>query len=78
MRWHRIFLAIVLAAVGLSTAELRAQGTKEDYSRSAALSVASLGEVWNSRIAPNWLADGKRFWYRKVFAGGLEFVLVDA
>ena len=78
MRWHRICLAIVLAAVGLSTAELRAQGTKEDYSRSAALSVASLGEVWNSRIAPNWLADGKRFWYRKVFAGGLEFVLVDA
>jgi len=37
-----------------------------------------LGVVKNAGVAPNWLGDSDRFWYRRDGANGEEFVLVDA
>ncbi|HIA20599.1 MAG TPA: hypothetical protein EYN70_14490, partial [Planctomycetaceae bacterium] len=45
---------------------------------SLVLSGSALGEIYKSRISPQWSADNSHFWYRNNLAkGAREFVLVD-
>ena len=67
-------LAVMLAATGL-----HAQGTQADYDRANHLAESVKNKVFRATIAPHWLGDNKRFWYRNDLAEGhREFVLVDA
>ncbi len=55
-----------------------AQGTWEDYERAERFlrpNVDSL--VLNERVAPNWITDTDRFWYRQELPEGKQFLLVD-
>ena len=47
-----------------------AQGTRADYERSAARRRRTEGTVFKARVAPQWDADGNRFWYRNDLPGG--------
>ncbi len=56
-----------------------AQGSKEDYERAMAWSDLTGNKLFRTGIQPNWLPDGKRFWYRvETGSDKHEFVLVDA
>ena len=73
-----IFPALLLARHALtersSPAEVAAAYHRADaYSRETAAKVAML------RLEPNWIEDGKAFWYRRdLVGGGAEFVRVDS
>jgi dipeptidyl aminopeptidase/acylaminoacyl peptidase len=57
----------------------RAQGTKEDYERSARLYALTQNKVFKAAVEPHWFAGNDRFWYRNDLADkAREFVLVDA
>jgi dipeptidyl aminopeptidase/acylaminoacyl peptidase len=58
-------------------ASAAAQGTLADYERADSFNARTRGMVVDVAEAPNWLADGHRFWYRKSVSGGSRFVLVD-
>ncbi len=72
----------VLAVLTLALAAAprpRAQGTRADYERAANLRAQADGKLRKGWIEAQWLADGKRFWYKNDLAeGGSEFVFVDA
>ncbi|MCL4202131.1 MAG: DPP IV N-terminal domain-containing protein [Pirellulaceae bacterium] len=55
------------------------QGTRADYQRAAELPRRASGKVFRADVRPNWLNDGRHFWYR-VDTGprSHEFVQVDA
>jgi dipeptidyl aminopeptidase/acylaminoacyl peptidase len=66
----------VLVLVGCTAAY--AQGTREDYVRAEQFlrpNVDSL--VLNERVAPNWIAETDRFWYRRDLPDGKQFLLVN-
>ncbi|MGD2217444.1 MAG: DPP IV N-terminal domain-containing protein [Gemmatimonadales bacterium] len=73
----RVALSLAaLVLVGCTAAY--AQGTREDYQRAERFlrpSVDSL--VLNERVAPNWIAETDRFWYRRELPDGKQFLLVD-
>jgi len=55
-----------------------AQGTREDYERAEQFLRPNVERlVLNERVAPNWIAETDRFWYRKELADGKQFLLVD-
>lgn len=75
--FHLIFWAVVVMGSGRDACV--AQGTKEDYQRSAELRRQIENKVYKQRIRATWFADERRFWYRNDLAGGRrEYVLVDA
>lgn len=82
--WHAVFRprhAPFLAALCLALSPLStpAQGTRADYDRAANLSQRFATKVFRQRVAPHWLADTNRFWYRNDLPGGRrEFILVQA
>ncbi len=73
-----VFLAVFLAAqIPVPTA--RAQGSRADYDRAMSLAARTENTVFRSRIRPEWLPGGSRFWYRVDTGPGThEFVQVDA
>jgi dipeptidyl aminopeptidase/acylaminoacyl peptidase len=61
------------------TLALYGQGSAEDYQRARQLQERWRDLVSRTQLDPNWLPDGKRFWYRlDLGRGAAEFVLVDA
>src|SRR4029078_9262720 len=56
---------------------LVAQGTLDDYRRSAAVTQRLAGLTVDVAQMPTWIG-ATRFWYRKSVKGGNEFVVVDA
>ena len=56
---------------------LVAQGTLDDYRRSAAVTQRLAGLTVDVAQMPTWIGP-TRFWYRKSVKGGNEFVVVDA
>ena len=70
---------MILFAMILSPAFSRAQGTKEDYDRSARLRELTQGKVFKAAVDPHWFANNDRFWYRNDLPDkAREFILVDA
>lgn len=70
---------LALACLGASGTQLHAQGSRSDYDRALSLAQRTENKVFRSRVRPQWLPDGARFWYRiDTGPGSHEFVLVDA
>ncbi len=76
-------------AVGLSAALLSwgafavvqagDEGSKAAYARAEGLRESTRNTVFRDSVHPQWLADGRRFWYRNDLADDArEYVLVDA
>src|SRR5690606_20825197 len=74
---RRALATALLTLLALWPAGGQAQGTAEDYARSASLASRLRGTVYDVAESPTWLANN-RFWYRKSVQGGNAFVLVDA
>ena len=71
--------ALIGGALLLAPATGRAQGTKADYERAAALPGRTGDKVFKSGVRPHWFAANTRFWYVNHLADGTrEFVVVDA
>ena len=67
------------AAVWLFPVQMLAQGTVSDYQRAQQFLPGNLRQsVFFADVAPHWIKDTDRFWYRRVDANGVQFVLVDA
>ncbi len=70
---------IVSAAFCVIASAVFAQGTREDYQRSAAIGKITANKVFRDRVRPQWLQGNTKFWYRVDLAdGGVEYILVDA
>ena len=70
-----LLLVVALAALASWPVALRAQA---DYPRAEqALTWNELRLVYGDYIAPQWMPDGTRFWYRVTTPRGAEFILVD-
>jgi dipeptidyl aminopeptidase/acylaminoacyl peptidase len=66
---------ICLLSLSLS---VLAQGTRSDYERANALSRRFAGKVFRASVAPQWIGESGRLWYRSDLPGGRrEFILVD-
>ncbi len=64
--------------VGLALAPASAASQAVDYNRAERfLSWHTSGMVSGDQVSPNWLEDGRRFWYRNSLGEGHEFVVVD-
>lgn len=58
---------------------IKAQGTLEDYQRASRFETGAQRRlVTDSHIAPHWIEETSRFWYRTSGSDGSQFVLVDA
>src|SRR5262249_12401042 len=58
---------------------LKADGSKDDYDRAAALRENSRNKEFHDRVTPNWTSGGKQFWYEVTTGPGQhEWILVDA
>ena len=67
------------AQTGNEPADGAAVVTAEDYARAERWLRHRVGSlVRNVFVAPHWIGDGDRFWYRRETAEGHEIVLVDA
>ncbi len=74
----KIFSFLALAAF-LFTQNIFAGGNAEDYSRAQSLARHTEGKVFRDAVAPHWLPDNQRFWYRVATGPNAhEYVLVDA
>jgi dipeptidyl-peptidase 4 len=74
-------LAVSIASITLLlfSAAAHAQGSRGDYERAAAIAQRVQGKVLNARIAPVWLEEGQRLWYRlDQPGGGRRWLLADA
>jgi len=91
-RWHRpaaraALCATALAAISALSHEATAQIPAAAAARQAAPINYSRAEqllnwhttllVSGDEVAPQWLPDGNRFWYRNKTGSGAEFVLID-
>ena len=71
-------LSLVLLFVALPASILPAQGTREDYQRSAELRKRFSGKVFRDRVRLKWFANDQGGWYQVDLGDGKrEFVLVD-
>ena len=71
-----LFLFLAMSAITLHPAA--GQGSKVDYERAFNLAKRVDNKVFRDRVEPNWLPDGKQFWYRvETGPGQHEIVLVD-
>ncbi len=82
-RVRRLDSPLLVCAIWLlllvSARPVVAQGTSADYRRAAGLRERMQGKVFRDEVRPNWLGDGRHFWYRvETGPGKHEFVLVDA
>jgi dipeptidyl-peptidase-4 len=78
IRFHQSF-GFVFLFLAVFTPFAPAQGTAADYERAGKLFALTQKKVYRDRVAPHWLADNRRFWYRNDLPGGkTEFILVDA
>ena len=72
-----ILACIVIASVLVPC--LAAQGTREDYERAQQFLPGNLRHVFYlADVNPHWIQKTSRFWYRKAYPNGSEFILVDA
>ncbi len=72
-RFFAMTFLLLLQAVVLG------QGTKAEYARALALSQATAGKVFRTKVEPQWLPGGDSFWYRvEIERGKWEHVMVDA
>ena len=70
-------LLMVLLLFPIARAE--AQGRGEDYQRAEQFLPGNLRHrIYIADVAPHWIANKNRFWYRKQGTGATEFLLVDA
>src|ERR1700722_2686602 len=73
MRTYSLAIALAVPMVVL------AQGTISDYERAQQFLPGNLRHLVSfADITPHWIKESDRFWYRRVDAKGVEFVLVDA
>src|SRR5436190_10989266 len=76
------FAAGLIAALStclLFAPPLKADGSKDDYDRAAALREHSRNKVFHDRVTPNWLSGGKQFWYEVTTGPGQrEWIFADA
>lgn len=73
---RRLGLAVLIAAAVPGTGSLVAQ--EVDYNRAERfLGWHTSPMISGDEVAPRWLDDGARFWYRNKLGQGHEFVLVD-
>ncbi len=81
--------AAAALACGLTLLSYEPAGATEDparpqvdaatYARAVSfLPFNLIGKVQNARVVPQWLDDGKRFWYRRDTGTGQETVLIDS
>ena len=69
-----VFLFLVL----VSTLNLFAGGSAEDYARAQSLPQRTEGKVFRDVVTPHWLPDNGHFWYRVTTGPDThEYVLVD-
>ena len=74
MKARLLSLAILAGALTLFAA-----GGAADYDRAESLARRTEGKVFRDAVAPHWLPDNRRFWYRITTAPDThEYVLVDA
>jgi len=72
-----LILALLGSAFGLPS--LSAQGSKVDYERAMVWPSMTNDKVFRTNIQPEWLPDGKAFWYRvETGPGSNETILIDA
>ncbi len=72
-----LYLLLALSAAMLPLAS--GQGSKADYERALGLTKRFDNKVFRDSVEPNWLPDGKQFWYRvETGPGQHEIVLVNA
>jgi dipeptidyl-peptidase 4 len=72
-------LVAALSTCLLFAPPLRADGSKDDYDRAAALREHSRNKVFHDRVTPNWINGGKQFWYEVTTGPGQrEWMSVDA
>ncbi|RNI31613.1 S9 family peptidase [Rufibacter latericius] len=69
---------LVCAIVLLSSAQLKAQGTKADYERAEKLKVAMNTKVYHAPSRFSWEKGKDTFWYVRQTPKGKEFMLVNA
>ncbi|MFM7320067.1 MAG: prolyl oligopeptidase family serine peptidase [Armatimonadota bacterium] len=74
-RWASLPIAVALLSIGMRTAG--AQGSAEDYARSARLAAAARSAARPGDVQPQWIGNGPRFWYRNQRAEGTVWILVD-
>ncbi|MEO7966550.1 MAG: DPP IV N-terminal domain-containing protein [Gemmatimonadaceae bacterium] len=55
----------------------RAQATSADFQRAEGLRQQLDGLIVDAPESPNWIEEGRRFWYRKSVRGGNAFVMFD-
>ncbi|HEX8463170.1 MAG TPA: hypothetical protein VF627_01010, partial [Abditibacterium sp.] len=73
----RAALSLIVLATSASLA--LAQGTPDDYARSASLSKRIENKTFRQSVNARWLEGGQKFWYRIDTAPNrFEFILVDA
>ena len=74
----RLSSSLVLALLGLILAPVAGSAQEVDYNRAERfLRWHTEGMVAGDQVNPNWLEDGRRFWYRNSLGEGHEFVVVD-
>ena len=74
MRSCRFSLALLIAV----STQVVAQGTRADYLRAEQfLPWHSDSLVLNNAVAPQWIGETDRFWYRRELADGKTFQLID-
>ncbi|MCX6951954.1 MAG: hypothetical protein NTV51_07285, partial [Verrucomicrobia bacterium] len=75
----RLGAVLGVAFALLFVASARAQGSRADYERSAALRASSANKVYRSSVEAHWPPGGSTFWY-EVQTGprSREYVWVDA
>lgn len=61
-----------------SALSLMAQVTEEDYKRADRFRTELGKLVYYGEVAPHWIKESNRFWYKRQIPGGKEFLLVDA
>ena len=68
----------ILPALWIGALPTSAAAGQVDYARAEQLLTWNAARlITGDVVAPNWLADGTRFWYRSTTPRGAEFVLVD-
>ncbi len=75
---HSLAATLVVALLSsFSPATARSQATAADFQRAEGLRQTLDGLIVDAPEAPNWIEQGRRFWYRKSARGGNSFVVFD-
>ena len=78
MRTLRSIALASLALFACGVAAARAPAQEVDYNRAERfLSWHTSRMISGDEVSPNWLEDGRRFWYRNKLGEGHEFIVVD-